>query len=167
MALVSATFYDRKDADMAVERLRTLGYGTDQISVIMTAATRERHFVDEEQEGDVAGRTEDAASTQRAALGSVVGGTLGALVLGGVVFATVVTAGAGALIAGALAAAGGAIGGGAAGGVIGGVVAGGLPPESADAVLSDVEAGAIAVIVDVPDERVAEVHSTLARFAAS
>jgi hypothetical protein len=167
MALVSATFYDRRDAEMAVERLCALGYGTGQISVIMTAATRDRHFVDEDEEEGVAGQTEDVASTQRAALGSVVGGTLGALVLGGLVFATVATAGAGALVAGALAAAGGAIGGGAAGGVIGGVVAGGLPAESAGAVLSDVEAGAIAVIVDVPDERVAEVHSTLARFAAN
>ena len=165
MALVSATFHDRNDAGMAVERLRALGYGTDQISVIMTAATRERQFVDGDAAGQ--GKTEDVASTQRAALGSVVGGTVGALVLGGLVFATVVTAGAGALIAGALAAAGGAIGGGAAGGVIGGVVAGGLPPESANAVLSDIEAGAIAVIVDVPDSSVAEVHSVLARFAAS
>jgi hypothetical protein len=163
MALVSATFGDRDDAAMAIERLHALGYGTDQISVMMTAATRESHFVDDG--GSPAGKTADAGSAQRAVVGSVVGGTVGALVLGGLVFATVVTAGAGALIAGALAAAGGALGGGAAGGVIGGVVAGGLPADSANALLSDVEAGKIAVIVEVPDARVAEVHSVLARFA--
>ncbi len=162
MALVSATFYDRKDADAAIEQLRSMGYGPDHISVLMTSATRERQF---DGEAGAAGEVEDAAAGRRAAVGSAVGGALGALAIGGLVFATVATAGGGALVAGALAAAGGALGGGAAGGVIGGVVAGGLPPESANSVLSDVESGAIAVVVDVPDERVHEVHATLSRFA--
>jgi hypothetical protein len=137
----TGVYDDRRSAEEAVERLRRLGYGTDEISVLMHDKTREKQFA--EKTGTHA--------AQGTVTGAVIGGGLGAIVAGltatGSVAAIVGTAGAATpLVAGPLAAALAGLGaGGAAGGIIGALVGVGIPERRARAYRDRLDSGGIMI----------------------
>jgi|GEM_PF-949812 len=115
-AFETEMYYDREPAATAVERLHGLGYGSDDISVMMSDKTRERAF----------GEMVKAKSSEGLATGATIGGVLGAIVAGLTATGAVVTTGglAAPLVVGPLAAALAGLGVGAAGGGIVGSLVG-------------------------------------------
>ncbi len=168
---IIGTFRDRASAETAVDRLAELGYGQNDVSVVMNQATRTKYFGDDAAAG--AGGTDRGASIAKgAAGGGMIGGTLGALVAAvvgtGALGLTVATGGIAApFIAGPLAAAlaaGGA--GAAAGSVLGGLVGAGMPSNDAKRVDRDVEGGNIVVSVHIDETDAAAARSALGANAA-
>jgi hypothetical protein len=161
LRLVYGTFFDVHGANEAVDRLMSIGYPRDYISVIMSVDTRESHF------GESEGEERASKVARGAAGGGVIGGAMGAIVaaftLTGAIGVTAATGGAAApFVAGPLAAAlagGGA--GAAAGGILGAIIGLGLPSEHAESIERDIASGAIVVVVDARDEDIAEVQEIL------
>jgi hypothetical protein len=119
--LVTGMVRTRADAETAIARIMNLGYRRDEISFIMTEATREQHVALE-------------SGTQTAA-GAGVGGALGGAV--GAALAAIAALGTtvilpGIIVAGPIVAAlVGAGAGGATGSMIGALVGAGIPEERA------------------------------------
>ncbi len=121
-------FYDTPSAEAAVTRLNEMGYGKDDISVMMDDKSKAKEFTD----------ATGTQATKGAVTGASVGGGLGAIIAGltatGSLAAIVGTGGAAApLVAGPLAAALAGLGaGGLAGGIVGALVGSGIPKEKAE-----------------------------------
>jgi hypothetical protein len=136
-------FKDRDDADKAVDDLERLGYGMNDISVIMNEGTRVRAF----------GTERGSRGGEGVAVGAAAGGALGAIVAGltatGSIAAIAATGGAAApLVAGPLAAALAGLGVGAAsGGLLGGLVGLGIPEVRAKEYQRELDDGGILVSV--------------------
>lgn len=149
---------DRRSAEDAVQRLRDLGYDSDDISVLMHDKAREKHFA--EKTGTHA--------AQGTVTGAVIGGGLGALVAGltatGSVAAIVGTGGlATPLVVGPLAAALAGLGaGGAAGGLIGALIGVGIPEHRARVYHDRLDKGAIMIGVQPRLEDAQYVRDALA-----
>jgi len=163
---IIGTFHDRDSAEAAVDRLATLGYGQNDVSVVMNHDTRSKYFGDDS--AGAHGSTDRSSSIAKgAAGGGTIGGSLGALVAAvvgtGALGLTVATGGIAApFIAGPLAAAlaaGGA--GAAAGSVLGGLVGAGMPADDAKRVNRDVEGGHIVVSVHVDESDAAAARTAL------
>jgi hypothetical protein len=149
-AFESEIYYDREPASAAVERLHGLGYGRDDISVMMDDKTREKAF----------SAVVNAKGSEGVAAGATIGGVLGAIVAGLTATGSVVAiAGTGGLatplVVGPLAAALAGLGAGAAGGgIVGGLIGvgigekltGGRKPKKVSAKMS-VDAVAASVIL--------------------
>lgn len=154
--LQTGLFYDRAEAEDAVEELHQLGYRSDEISVMMSDATHTRDFAEK-----TGSKAAEGATT-----GGVIGGALGAILAGvtatGAVLAVAGTGGlAVPIVVGPLAAALAGLGaGGLAGGIIGALVGAGIPEHRARDIEKGLNEGGIMVAVapHVGDEsRVAEV----------
>ena len=128
---VTSLYDSPESANRAYQELTsTHGYGADDIDVLMTDETRQRHF------GDVKPGTELSSGSKAAkgfGAGSAIGGGVGAALA--TIFAvgtSVVVPGLGLVVAGPIAAAlAGAGAGGATGGVIGALIGAGIPEERA------------------------------------
>ncbi|SDK73268.1 hypothetical protein SAMN05421823_103406 [Catalinimonas alkaloidigena] len=127
----SAIFYNADRAEDAYRQLKNHGYREDEITVVMSKDTRERHYNDDryhDPETDLGNR-----SLEGAGAGSAIGGTIGAIV--GAIAAvgtSVILPGVGLVIAGPIAAGlAGAGAGGLAGGIIGALAGAGVPEEKA------------------------------------
>jgi len=117
--LVTGLFNTRAAAEAAVDALIKRGYTRDEISVLMSDATRSKEFA-------VQTRTHAADG---AGIGGAVGGTIGA-VLAAIVAtgANVIIPGIGLVVAGPIVAAlAGAGAGAATGGIIGALIGAGIP----------------------------------------
>jgi hypothetical protein len=140
---ISGVFRDRGAADRAVEDLQKVGYGINDISVMMTEDTRVKKF----------GAEKGNKAPEGAATGGVVGGALGAIVAGltatGSIVAIAATGGVAApLVVGPLAAALAGLGAGAVGGgIIGALVGAGIPEVHAKEYEQKLRDGAILVSV--------------------
>jgi uncharacterized membrane protein len=160
--LETGIFDDRRSAEDAVERLRQLGYGSDDISVLMHDKAREKHFA--EKTGTHA--------AQGTVTGAVIGGGLGAIVAGltatGSIAAIVGTGGlATPLVAGPLAAALAGLGAGAAaGGIVGALIGVGIPEHRARSYQDRLDNGAILIGVQPRPEDLEEVRAVLADRAS-
>jgi hypothetical protein len=117
--LVTGLFKNRVAAEAAVDSIIKRGYTRDDISVLMSDATRSKEFGLETKTHAVAG----------AGIGGAVGGAVGAVLATIVaVGSTIFLPGLNLFIAGPIAAAlAGAGAGGAAGGVIGALIGAGIP----------------------------------------
>ena len=148
-------YYDRDDAEDAVNRLHGLGYGQDDISVMAK---------DKERAAQFAESTGTKASTG-AVTGGAIGGALGAIVAGltatGSIAAIAGTGGAAApLVVGPLAAAlAGLGGGGLVGGIIGGLVGAGIPEDKAREYEEGLNKGGMLIGVHPRDEHRDQVRS--------
>ena len=126
---VTGLYDSPEKANRAYQELTsTHGYGADDIDVLMTDETRQRHF------GDVKPGTELGSKAAKGfGAGSAIGGGVGAALAA--IFAvgtSVVVPGLGLVVAGPIAAAlAGAGAGGATGGVIGALIGAGIPEERA------------------------------------
>ena len=146
--LETGVFQNSRDAEVAVTRLHELGYRKDEISVMMSDATRARDFALETHSKSAEGTT----------AGGIIGGTLGgiAAAMTTVIAGTVITGGAALpLMAGPIAAILAGIGaGGVAGGIIGALVGAGIPETQAREIEGYVNQGAIVIgVTPTPQDR--------------
>ena len=120
-------YYDHESAEVTVQRLRDLGYSTQDISVMMKDQEHARKFA-----SDTGSHAAEGAVT-----GGAIGGGIGALLAGltatGSIVAIVGTGGVAApLVIGPLAAALAGLGAGAAtGGILGALIGAGIPNDEA------------------------------------
>ena len=137
---VSKVFNTREDADRAYNDLATRGYSQDDINVMMSDETRNRHFTDVDHDTALGDKVADNAGT-----GSLIGGGVGAVV--GAIAAigsNVLLPGLGLIVAGPLAAGlAGAGAGAATGGLIGALTGMGVPEDEAERYRDDIKNGGI------------------------
>ncbi|HTA39830.1 MAG TPA: hypothetical protein VK760_12175 [Candidatus Acidoferrales bacterium] len=139
----TALYTERDPAVAAVERLHGLGYGREDISVMMEDKTREKAF----------SAIVNAKGSEGIAAGATIGGVLGAIVAGMTATGSVVAiAGTGGLatplVVGPLAAALAGLGAGAlAGGIVGGLVGAGIGEHRAKEIEKGLREGGILVAV--------------------
>jgi hypothetical protein len=146
--LVTGVFKTRVAAEAAVDAIIKRGYTRDDISVLMSDATKSKEFAIET-------RTHAADGL---GYGAAVGGTVGAVVAAIVAVGTnVVLPGLGLVVAGPLAAAlAGAGAGGAAGGLIGALVGAGIPEHRAKVYDASLRAGGILIGVEAKTDEEAD-----------
>jgi hypothetical protein len=143
--MLTGMFSDRESAENAYNLLQERGYSKDEINLIMSDETRDKHF-----SGDVKETEFGTKAAEGAGKGSAIGSTVGAIV--GVIAAigtSLVIPGLGIVIAGPIAAGlAGAGAGGITGGVIGALVGSGIPEERAKLYESGIKDGNIVMGVN-------------------
>lgn len=152
--LVTGLFKNRVAAEAAVDAIMKRGYTRDDISVLMSDATRSKEFA-------LQSRTHAAdGAGVGGALGGVVGAVLAAIVAVG---STIVLPGLNLVIAGPIAAAlAGAGAGAATGGVIGALIGAGIPEYRAKVYESGLRSGGILLGVEAKsDEEVDQLEDLL------
>jgi hypothetical protein len=157
--LVTGLFKSRVAAEAAVDAILKHGYTRDEISVLMSDATRSKEF---------AIQTKSHAA-DGAGIGGAVGGTVGAVLAAiAAVGTTMFLPGLNLVIAGPIAAAlAGAGAGGAAGGVIGALVGAGIPEYRAKVYDTELRGGGILIGVEArSDEDVDRLEDLLAALGA-
>jgi hypothetical protein len=132
---VSGIFKTRAAAEAAVDAIIKRGYTRDDISVLMSDATKNKEF---------------AVQTRSHAVDGAIGGTVGAVLLAiAAVGTTIAIPGLGLFIAGPIAAAlAGAGAGGATGGLIGMLIGTGIPEHRAKVYDTGVRGGGILLGVE-------------------
>jgi hypothetical protein len=138
--LVTGLFKTRVAAEAAVDAIIKRGYTRDDISVLMSDATKSKEFAIET-------RTHAADG---AGIGGAVGGTVGAVVAALVAAGTsIALPGLGLVIAGPIVAAlAGAGAGGATGGLIGALVGAGIPEHRAKVYDASLRSGGILIGIE-------------------
>lgn len=150
--LLTALFRNREGAERAYESLRARGYTDREINVLMSDATRDKHYKNTE-ETELGNKALEGAGA-----GSAIGGALGA-VIGGIaaIGTNVLLPGLGLVIAGPIAAAlVGAGAGGATGGLVGALIGWGIPEERAKYYESGIKEGGTVVGVTPRSDEDAE-----------
>ncbi|HVF49252.1 MAG TPA: hypothetical protein VNA19_04155 [Pyrinomonadaceae bacterium] len=138
--LITGVFKTRVAAEAAVDALLKRNYTRDDISVLMSDATKTKEFAIE-----TGTRAADGAG-----IGGAVGGTVGAVLAAiAAVGTNIVLPGIGLVIAGPLAAAlAGAGAGGATGGLIGALIGAGIPEHRAKVYDASLRSGGILIGVE-------------------
>ena len=125
--VLTALFRNREGAEQAYRSLRDRGYTDKDINVLMSDATRDKHYMNG-VETELGNKALEGAGT-----GGAIGGLLGA-VIGGIaaIGTNVLLPGLGLVVAGPIAAALlGAGAGGATGGLVGALIGWGIPEDRA------------------------------------
>jgi hypothetical protein len=142
--LVSGLFRSRASAERAVEDLIHYGFSRDDISLLMSDATRGREF----------GMQMATKAPEGAATGATIGGVLGAIAAGLVALGIVAVPGLGLVAAGPIVATLAGLGAGAAaGGLTGALIGMGIPEHEARFFNEEIERGGILVGVYTHDDR--------------
>ncbi len=146
--LVTGLFKSRVAAEAAVDALLKRGYTRDDISVLMSDATKNKEFAIE-----TGSRAADGAG-----IGGAVGGAVGAVVAAIVaVGTTIALPGIGLVIAGPIAAAlAGAGAGGLTGGLVGALIGSGIPEDRAKEYEEGVKSGGIVMGVNARSDEDAD-----------
>lgn len=142
--IVSALFHDLSGAEEAYAGARELGYGVDEITVMMSEQARNAYFPEERIELE-----KDRRTTEGAGVGGSIGLAVGAIV--GAVAAigsTILIPGLGLVVAGPLAGAlAGAGAAGATGTLVGALVGAGMSEERAVVYRTAIERGGVVLVV--------------------
>ncbi|PYT10271.1 MAG: hypothetical protein DMF60_00580 [Acidobacteria bacterium] len=142
--LVTGLFKTRSGAERAAESLVDYGFSRDDISLLMSDATRGREF-----SLQMATKAPEGVAT-----GATVGGVLGAIAAGLVAMGIVVVPGLALVAAGPIVATLAGLGAGAAaGGLAGGLIGLGLPEHEARFYSDEIEKGGILLGVYAHDDR--------------
>src|SRR6185369_4728298 len=141
-SLVTGLFRSRADAERGVEDLMHYGWSRDDISVLMSDATRGREF----------GLAMATKAPEGAATGATIGGVLGAVAAGLVALGIIAIPGIGLVAAGPIVATLAGLGA-AAGGLTGALIGLGLPEHEAKFYDEEIERGGILVGVYTHDDR--------------
>jgi hypothetical protein len=138
---MTGLFHDRESAERAYQGALDRGYSRDDVNLVMSEDTRNRHF------GDTAGRETELGNkaAEGAGVGAGIGGALGAIAAAvAAVGTSIAIPGLGLVVAGPVAAAlAGAGAGGAAGGLVGALVGWGIPEERVKQYESGIKEGGI------------------------
>lgn len=149
---VTGLFKDRESAERAYGSLTSRGYSQDDVNLIMSDETRQKHFVDQ-RETELGNKALEGAGTG-AAIGGTVGATLAAIAAIGT---SVALPGLGLIVAGPIAAAlAGAGAGGATGGIIGALIGSGIPEERVKDYEEGIKSGGIVMGVNARSDEDAE-----------
>jgi hypothetical protein len=157
--LVTGLFKNKVAAEAAVDALMKRGYSRDDISVLMSDATRTKEF---------ALQTRSHAA-DGAGIGGAVGGAVGAVIAAIVaVGSTIFLPGINLVIAGPIAAAlAGAGAGGVTGGLIGGLIGAGIPEYRAKVYDAGLRSGGILLGVEArSDEELSKLEELLEAIGA-
>src|SRR5882762_5719095 len=152
--LITGLFQNRVAAEAAVDAIMKRGYTRDDISVLMSDATRNKEFA-------LQARTHAAdGAGLGGALGGIVGAVLAAIVAVG---STIILPGLNLVIAGPIAAAVAGAGAGAAtGGVIGALIGAGIPEYRAKVYEAGLRSGGILLGVEAKaDEEIDKLEELL------
>lgn len=150
--LVTGLFRTRGGAESAVESLVYNGYPREDISLLMSDATRGREFALQ-----MATKAPEGAAT-----GATIGGAIGAIAASLVVLGIIVVPGLALVAAGPVVATLAGLGAGAAaGGVAGALIGLGLPEHEAKFYNEAIEKGGILVGVYAHDDRAAQARKLL------
>jgi hypothetical protein len=126
--MVTAIFPDRESAEAAYNAASARGYSRDDVNLVMSDDTRQRHFAGQStgQETELGNKAAEGAG-----IGGAIGGTVGAVLAAiAAVGTSLALPGLGLVIAGPLAAAvAGAGAGAASGGLIGALIGWNIPEE--------------------------------------
>lgn len=135
--MLTGLFSDKESSEGAYQSLRDRGYSDDEINVIMSDDTRNKHYTDD-PDSDLGNKA--AVGT---GIGSAIGGTLGAIIGGVAAIGTnLVLPGLGLVVWGPLAAAlAGAGAGGLTGGLVGALIGWGIPEDQAKLYESGIKEG--------------------------
>jgi hypothetical protein len=151
--LVTGLLENRAAAQAAVDAILRNGYRAEDISVVMSDATRAQHFALE------TGTKAAEAAGIGGAVGGAVGATIAAIIAVG---SNIVVPGLGLVVAGPIAAALAGFGAGsAAGGLIGALVGTGIPEHRARAYETGLKSGGILIGVEARTENDAELIEKL------
>jgi hypothetical protein len=149
---VTGLFRDRESAERAYGSLTSRGYSKDDVNLLMSDETRQKHFVDA-RETELGNKALEGAGTG-AAIGGTVGATLAAIAAIGT---SVALPGLGLIVAGPIAAAlAGAGAGGATGGIIGALIGAGIPEERVKDYEEGIKSGGIVMGVNARSDEDAE-----------
>ena len=125
--MVTGLFPDRATAERAYGDISARGYGQDDVNLVMSDDTRQRHFLSEGAPETELGSKAAKGAGVGAGIGGAIGATLAAIAAVGT---SLVIPGLGLIVAGPLAAGlAGAGAGGATGGLIGALIGAGIPEE--------------------------------------
>jgi hypothetical protein len=150
--LVTGIFRNRNEAEHAIEELLRAGFSRDDISLLMTDATRGREF----------GLQSSTKAPEGAATGATIGGVLGGLVAGLVALGTLAIPGVALVAAGPVVAVLAGVGAGAtAGGLTGALIGLGLPEHEARFYNEELKQGGMLVGVYTHDDRRAAARKIL------
>jgi len=126
--MVTGLFPDRESAEAAYNAAHARGYSKDDVNLVMSDETRQRHFP-----GTTAGQETELGNkaAEGAGIGGAIGGTVGAILAGiAAVGTSLALPGLGLVVAGPLAAAVAGAGAGAAGGgLLGALIGWNIPEE--------------------------------------
>jgi len=138
--IVTGLFNDRDSAERAYQSVSSRGYAKDDINLVMSDETRNKHFSKDDAPTELGNKAAEGAG-----VGGAIGGTLGAIVAAvAAVGTSIAIAGLGLVIAGPLAAGlAGAGAGGAAGGLVGALIGWGIPEERVKRYESGIKNGGI------------------------
>lgn len=146
--LVTGLFPDRDSAEAAYNAAYARGYAKDDVNLVMSDETRQRHFP-----GTTAGKETELGNkaAEGAGIGGAIGGTVGAVLAAiAAVGTSLALPGLGLVIAGPLAAAvAGAGAGAASGGLIGALIGWNIPEERVKHYEEGVKQGGILLGVEV------------------
>lgn len=139
--LVTGLFRDREAAERAYQSVTERGYGREDVNLVMSDETRQRHFGPEDLRPTELG----TKAAEGAGIGGAIGGTVGAIAAAlAAVGASIALPGLGIVIAGPVAAAlAGAGAGAATGGLVGALIGWGIPEERIQQYESGIQEGAI------------------------
>lgn len=143
--LVTGVFPDRASAELAYNAVTHRGYGTDEVNLVMSDATRKLHFARSGAETELGTRASEGAG-----VGGVIGAGIGAVAATfAAIGASLIVPGIGLVVAGPIAAALAGVGaGGIAGGLVGALVGWGMPEERLKHYQDAVEGGGILIGVN-------------------
>jgi hypothetical protein len=139
--LVTGLFRDRDSAERAYQSVSDRGYNSDEVNLVMSDETRQRHF-----SNDLIAETElGNKAAEGAGIGAGIGGAIGAITAAVAAIGTsLFIPGLGVVIAGPLAAAiAGAGAGGVTGGLVGALIGWGIPEERVKAYETGIKEGGI------------------------
>jgi hypothetical protein len=150
--LVTGLFKTRSMAERAVENLVDDGYSREDISILMSDATRGREFALQMA----------TKAPEGAAAGATIGGALGAIAAGLVAMGIIVVPGLALVAAGPVVATLAGLGAGAAaGGLTGALIGVGIPEHEAKFYNEAIEQGGILLGVYAHDDRAAQARRLL------
>lgn len=150
--MVTGLFRDRESAENAYRTINSRGYDKDDVNLLMSEDTRNKHFKETDVDTDLGNKALEGTGT-----GAAIGGTLGAIAAAVVAVGSVAIPGVGILVAGPIAAAlAGAGAGGVVGGLIGALVGAGIPEERAKVYDKGIQEGGIVMGVNPRSDEDAE-----------
>lgn len=137
---LTGLFPDRDSAEKAYQGAIDRGYKGDDINLVMSDETRQRHFGSDSRTTELGSKAAEGAG-----IGAGIGGTVGAIAAAvAAVGTSIAVPGLGLVIAGPIAAAlAGAGAGGAAGGLVGALIGWNIPEERVKQYESGIKQGGI------------------------
>lgn len=145
--VITAIFRTRQSTEEALRQLELAGFSADQLSVLMSDATRDKSFK----------IVENSKADEGLAAGATFGGLVGAVLASAAAAGAVVIPGLNLVVAGTLISGLAGLGAGAAaGGLLGALVGAGIPEHEAKVFEQELTGGSCIIAVEARDDQSAK-----------